>query len=131
MNTLSAWQPRALSILRIIVGLMFFEHGVQKIFGFPAGHYANTGVHLSSLEGMSGGFEICAILVAIGLFTRPVAFILSGMMAVGYWTVHFKINPWPVNNQGDAAILYSFIFLYFVFAGPGPWSVDALIGKKA
>jgi putative oxidoreductase len=124
MNSLSAWAPRALSVLRIIIGLMFFEHGLQKIAGFPPGHYANTGVHMS-LEGLSGCFEISAILVAIGLFTRPVAFILSGMMAVGYWTTHFPQNPWPVNNMGDAAILYCFIFLYFVFAGPGPWSIDA------
>jgi putative oxidoreductase len=64
--------------------------------------------------------------VVLGLFTRPVAFVLSGMMAVAYWTAHAPQNPWPVNNMGDAAILYCFVFLYLVFAGPGPWSMDAM-----
>lgn len=129
MNKLSAYAPQALSVVRILTGLLFMEHGTQKIFGFPPGHYANSGVH-PTLEGLSGVFELCGVLVAIGLFTRLIAFILSGMMAVGYWTVHAKMDFWPVNNMGDAGILYCFIFLYFVFAGPGPWSIDQRFNKS-
>jgi putative oxidoreductase len=125
MDRLTAWSPRVLSLIRIIVGLMFFEHGSQKLISFPPGEHAGMPVSFS-LPGLSGVFEfIGGALIALGLFTRPTAFILSGMMAIGYFTVHAPQNFYPVNNMGDAAILYCFIFLYLVFAGPGPWSIDA------
>jgi putative oxidoreductase len=130
MDKLSSWAPRALSVLRIVTGLLFVEHGMQKLLGFPPGQMAGSPVDLS-LMGMSGVFELVGgALILIGLFTRPVAFILAGMMAVAYWTVHFPQNPYPLNNQGDAAILYCFVFLYLVFAGAGPISVDALMKKN-
>lgn len=130
MDKLTSWAPRALSILRIVVGLLFVEHGAQKLLGFPAGQMAHSPIGLSPM-GLSGVFELVGgALIVIGLFTRPVAFILCGMMAVAYWTVHFPNNPYPVNNQGDAAILYCFVFLYLVFAGAGPISVDALMRKR-
>lgn len=129
MDRLSAWSPRVLSLIRIVVGLMFLEHGLQKIVGFPPGEHANSGVSLS-LAGLSGVFELGGALIALGLFTRPVAFVLSGMMAVGYFTVHAPQGFYPVNNMGDAAILYCLVFFYLVFAGPGPWSVDAMMRRR-
>ena len=130
MEKLSSWSPQMLSVLRIVTGLLFVEHGTQKLLGFPAGQMAGSPVDLS-LMGMSGVFELVGgALILIGLFTRPVAFILSGMMAVAYWMVHASQNPFPVNNQGDAAILYCFVFLYLVFAGAGPISVDAMMKKR-
>jgi len=125
--TLQLWAPRVLSILRIVAGLIFIEHGTQKLFGFPAGQYA--GADLATLPGFAGIIELGAgLLIALGLFTRPAAFLASGTMAVAYWTAHAPQNAFPVNNMGDAAILYCFVFLYFVFAGPGPWSLDARRG---
>ena len=124
MNSLSVWEPRVLSILRIVTGLCFLAHGTQKVLGFPAG--GHPGVSFTSLAGVSGLFELVGgALLVLGLFTRPVAFILSGMMAYAYWFVHYPQGPYPVNNGGDGAILYCFIFLYLVFAGPGPLSLDA------
>jgi putative oxidoreductase len=130
MDKLTPWAPRALSVLRIVTGLLFVEHGMQKLIGFPAGQMAHSPVDLS-LMGMSGVFELVGgALILLGLFTRPVALILCGMMAVAYWTVHFPNNPYPVNNQGDAAILFCFVFLYLVFAGAGPISLDAMMRKR-
>ena len=130
MDKLNSWAPRALSVLRIVTGLLFVEHGAQKLLSFPPGQYAGAPIDLSPM-GLSGVFELVGgALILIGLFTRPVAFILSGMMAVAYWMVHFPQNPYPVNNQGDAAILYCFVFLYLVFAGAGPISVDAMMRKR-
>lgn len=126
-NSLAQWRPQMLSVLRIIVGLMFFEHGLQKLAGFPPGPMAN--IPINSMGAYAGFIELgCGALIALGLFTRPAAFLASGTMAVAYWTVHALQNPFPVNNMGDAAILYCFVFLYFVFAGPGPWSIDARRG---
>lgn len=122
--TLTAWAPRVLSIVRIVAGLIFLEHGMQKLLGFPPGEMAN--MPLEGAGSYAGIIElVCGVLVAIGLFTRPAAFLASGTMAVAYWMAHAPQNFFPVNNGGDAAILYCFVFLYFVFAGPGPWSVDA------
>ena len=124
-TSLQAWAPRMRSILRIAVGLIFLEHGLQKFFGFPPGEHAF--MPINNMGAYAGFFEVgCGLLVALGLFTRPAAFIASGTMAVAYWMVHAPQNFFPVNNGGDAAILYCFVFLYFVFAGPGPWSVDAM-----
>ena len=130
MDKLSSWSPQMLSVLRIVTGLLFVEHGTQKLLGYPDGPMAGSPVDLS-LMGMSGVLELVGgALILIGLFTRPVALILSGMMAVAYWMVHAPQNPFPVNNQGDAAILYCFVFLYLVFPGAGPISVDAMMKKR-
>jgi putative oxidoreductase len=120
--TLDSWAPRVLSILRIVAAVLFFEHGAQKLLGFPPGHSAE----LLSLSGAAGVLELFGgALLILGLFTRPVAFLLSGEMAFAYWMVHAPKSFFPVLNGGDTAILYCFIFLYLVFAGPGPWSLDA------
>jgi putative oxidoreductase len=119
--------PLMLSVLRIVAGLIFLEHGTQKFLSFPAGQYAGMGLALNSMPAYAGIFElVCGLLIAIGLFTRPAAFVASGVMAVAYWTVHARQGFFPVNNMGDAAILYCFVFLYLSAAGPGPWSLDAM-----
>jgi putative oxidoreductase len=126
MGRLKQHQPAMLSLLRIVTGLLFLEHGTQKFLSFPAGQMAGAGWALSNPGHYAGIIElICGALVALGLFTRPAAFFASGTMAVAYWMAHAPQGPFPVNNMGDAAILYCFVFLYFVFAGPGPWSIDA------
>jgi putative oxidoreductase len=118
------WVPRVLSVLRIVVGLLFLEHGTQKLFGFPPS--ANPGPALLSLMGIQGLIEIVGGgLIALGLFTRPVAFIICGDMAVAYFMAHFPTNFFPITNRGDAAILYCFVFLYLAVAGGGAWSLDA------
>ena len=122
--TLETWAPRVLSILRIVAAIIFFEHGTAKLFGFP--ETGRPSPEILSLPWIAGVLEVVGgILLILGLFTRPVAFILSGQMAVAYWMAHAPQSPYPLLNQGDAAILFCFIFLYLVFAGPGPWSVDA------
>jgi putative oxidoreductase len=129
-STLSAvWAPRMLSILRIVAALIFLEHGTQKLFGFPPSEYPAT--TLLSLMGVAGVLEMAGgALLALGLFTRPVAFILSGMMAVAYWMAHAPQSAFPVNNGGDAAILYCFVFLYLFVAGGGAWSLDHALRDK-
>jgi putative oxidoreductase len=122
----SAVGPIMLSVLRIVVGLLFLEHGAQKLLGFPPGAHmpmppAFTLIWFSGLIELVGG-----ALIALGLFTRAVAFLCAGEMAVAYFMVHAPQNFFPVNNMGDPAILYCFIFLYLSAAGPGVWSVDAL-----
>jgi putative oxidoreductase len=117
--------PYALALLRIMSGLIFLEHGTQKFLGFPAGEAAGSGWALNNPAAFAGIVELVAgILITIGLFTRPAAFVASGTMAVAYWMAHAPQNAFPVNNGGDAAILYCFAFLYVMFAGPGAWSVD-------
>jgi putative oxidoreductase len=119
----SAWAPQWLSIVRIMSALLFLEHGTQKLFNFPPDPEPTQ---LPALLLVQGLIEVIGgILLAIGLFTRPVAFILSGDMAVAYFMAHAPQNFYPVLNGGDAAILYCFIFLYFFFAGGGAWSLDA------
>jgi putative oxidoreductase len=112
-----------LAVLRIVTALIFIEHGTQKLFGFPPS--PNPQPPLFSLFGLAGVLEILGgLLVLLGLYTRPVAFILAGQMAVAYFMGHLPEGFFPVNNGGDAAILYCFVFLYLVFAGPGAWSID-------
>ncbi|KQP92680.1 MULTISPECIES: DoxX family protein [unclassified Methylobacterium] len=124
--TMSAWAPRLLSVLRIMSGLLFLEHGTQKLFGFPARMGGGPAPDLLSLPGIAGGLELVGgTLIVLGLFTRPVAFLLSGQMAVAYFLAHAPKSPFPALNGGDAAILFCFVFLYLVAAGPGPWSLDA------
>jgi putative oxidoreductase len=128
---LDAWAPRLRSVLRIVSGLIFLAHGTQKLLSFPAGERAGSGLALDNLGAWAGVIEIAAgLLITLGLFTRPAAFLASGTMAVAYWYAHAPQNFFPVNNGGDAAILYCFVFLYLVFAGPGPWSLDALRSEK-
>ncbi len=120
---LNQYQPYALTILRIIVGLLFIEHGTQKLFGFPAGgHFDGPLPTLMLVQGILEAFG--GLAIALGLFTRPIAFILCGNMAVAYFMAHMPQNFFPVNNQGDAAILYCFVFLFLFFAGPGPLAID-------
>lgn len=119
--------PHILSLLRVASALLLLQHGATKILGFPATQM--TGVSLVSLPGIAGIIELVGgILLLIGLFTRPTAFIVSGTMAVAYFLVHAPQNFYPIINQGETAALYCFVFFYLVFAGPGPWSVDALRG---
>ena len=124
------WSPLMLSLLRIIAALLFLEHGTQKLFGFPPPPSpAGALPLLSQIQGLiefGGG-----LLLALGLFTRPVAFILAGDMAVAYFMAHAPQSFFPVLNRGDAAILYCFIFLYLWFAGGGAWSLDALRRRAA
>jgi putative oxidoreductase len=130
MERLNVWAPRVLSLLRIVAALLFMEHGLMKIFHFPA---AQPGVSdpLPTILLIAGWLEIVGgALLALGLFTRPTAFILSGQMAVAYFLFHMSKGFWPGLNMGDAAILFCFFFLYLVFAGPGEWSVDAQVRKR-
>ena len=129
-ETLAAWAPRVLSLLRIYTGLLLLAHGTAKILGFPAvPSFAN--VQIGSLSGMGGLIELIGgILFTIGLFTRPVAFILSGFTAAAYFMAHASKGFYPVLNGGELAALYCFVFLFFTFAGGGPWSVDALMKRK-
>jgi putative oxidoreductase len=131
MPNLAAWSPRLLSFLRIMAALLFMEHGLMKIFGFPA---PQPGVPdpLPMILVVAAWLEIVGgALLALGLFTRPVAFVLSGEMAAGYFMAHFPKSFFPALNGGDAAILFCFVFLYLAAAGPGPWSLDATVRKAA
>ena len=129
-ETMTAWAPRALSVLRIYTGLLLLEHGTAKILGLPAvASFAN--LQISSLVGASGLIELIGgVLFTIGLFTRPLAFILSGFAAVAYFMVSAPRGFYPILNNGELASLFSFVFIYFVFAGPGPWSLDAMMERK-
>ncbi|ODR98473.1 DoxX family protein [Methyloceanibacter methanicus] len=124
------WAPRILSIVRIVAALIFMAHGTAKLLGFPATEMPTP--EFMSLSWIGGMLELVGgALLAIGLFTRPVAFILSGEMAVAYWMFHAPNSVFPLVNHGDAAILYCFLFLYIAFAGGGPWSVDEMLRRKA
>ncbi len=129
---LEAWAPRILSVVRIMAALLFLEHGTQKLFGFPLAQGGGQTPALLSLIGIAGLLELVGgALLALGLFTRPVAFVVSGQMAAAYFIAHAPRNFFPALNGGDAAILYCFLFLYFMFAGGGPWSLDAAWARKA
>lgn len=122
----SSWSGPILSILRIITGLMFLMHGTAKLIQWPFVEMFKDGVPLASLFGIGGLIEIIGgILIVIGLFTRPTAFVLAGMMAVAYFMFHAPAGFYPILNGGELAILYCFVFLYLAAAGAGPWSVDA------
>jgi putative oxidoreductase len=125
-SSLALWSPRFLSILRIMAGLLFVEHGTAKVLGFPVGAGPHLGFNVTTLPGLSGVLELIGgILLVIGLFTRIAAFILSGEMAVAYFMVHAPHSPFPAVNKGEIAVLYCFVFLYLAVAGGGPWSLDA------
>ena len=124
-NLSRVWAPRLLSVLRVITAFLFMAHGTQKMFGFPA--EAKSPFDLFSLMGLAGVLEVFGgLLMLIGLFTRPVAFVLSGFMAVAYFMAHAPQGFWPLVNRGELAALYSFVFLYFFAAGGGAWSLDNL-----
>ena len=130
MPNLTLWSPRVLSILRIVIGLLFMEHGLMKLFHFPAPQ-PGAPDPLPTMLMVAGWLEVVGgALVAVGLFTRPAAFLLSGEMAVAYFMAHAPKGFYPAVNMGEAAVIYCFVFFYFVFAGPGPWSVDALARKR-
>ena len=126
MNNVSRYQPYVLGLLRIVLGYIFMLQGMAKLFGVP--HVAMfDGLQLFSLMGLAGVLELVGgVLLILGCFTRPVAFILSGQMAVAYFMMHAGIdNFWlPLLNQGEAAVLYSFAFLYLSVAGAGAFSID-------
>ena len=127
---LSRWSPRILSVMRIVVALLFVQHGAQKLFGFLAPPGSAT-PPLLSLLGVAGVLEFFGgLLVVLGLFTRPVAFILSGQMAVAYFMVHAPRGFWPMQNKGDLAMIWSFVFLYLAVAGGGEWSLDRAWRRK-
>jgi putative oxidoreductase len=128
-STCKVWTPRILGILRIVVGFLFLQHGTAKLFGTP--HIAMfDGIQLFSLLGLAGVLELTGgSLVLAGLFTRPAAFILSGEMAVAYFMAHAPHGLLPILNQGELAVVYCFVFLYFSVAGAGAYSVDAMRGR--
>ncbi len=124
------WQPQILSILRIMTALLMLQYGMAKLVGFPAVPIFQ-GLKLFSLYGIAGIIELAgSVLLLFGLFTRPVAFILSGEMAFAYFMGHFPKNFIPLLNGGNEAVLFCFVFLYLACAGPGPWSVDALRNQR-
>jgi putative oxidoreductase len=120
------WSPVLLSVLRIVAGLLFVQHGSAKLLHVPS-QPMFAHLHLMSLLGVQGVIELVGGgLLTLGLFSRPVAFLLSGDMAVAFFMVHFPKNWLPILNGGDLAVLFCFTFLYLCVAGPGPWSLDAL-----
>lgn len=126
---IAQWTPRLLSVLRIVVALLIIEHGTQKLFNFPPGPQPGMfPVPVSSLFGIAAILEtVGGLFILLGLFTRPVAFILAGEMAVAYFTQHAPKGFWPImsgGNGGELAVLFCFVFLYLAAAGGGPWSID-------
>ncbi len=131
MTKLVAWSPQALAVLRIMAALLFMEHGLMKLFHFPA---AQSGAPdpLPLLLLAAAIIEVVGgAMIAMGLLTRFAAFICSGEIAIGYFMVHAPKSFWPALNQGEAAILFSFVFFYLVFAGPGAWSLDAVLRRSS
>jgi putative oxidoreductase len=119
---LARWAPQMLAVLRIFVALLYLQSGLSKYFGFPAPNFAAF-----SLMGLAGVIEIVgSLLLLVGLFTREAAFIMSGEMAVAYFKVRAPLGFFPLLNNGRLDALFCFVFLYFVFAGPGAWSLDSL-----
>jgi len=130
MNTLlTNWTPRLLSVLRIVAGFLFMQHGTQKWLAFPVARASPS--ELWTLSGAAGVLELGGgFLLLLGLFTRPVAFVLSGLMAFAYFIAHAPAGFWPIVNRGELAALYCFVFLYIAAAGGGPWSADRWLRKS-
>jgi len=121
-DRLSTYRPQMLAVLRIMTALLFIAHGTSKLFGWPS---SGMQPPLFSLFGLAAVLELIGgLLIVLGLFTRPVAFVLAGEMAVAYFMAHAKGDFFPINNGGESAILFCFIFLYVFVSGPGAWSVD-------
>jgi putative oxidoreductase len=130
-SVLDQWHPRVLSVLRIVTAYLFIAHGSAKLLGVPHQEMFD-GLKLMSMMGLAGVLELVGgALLLIGLFTRPVAFVLSGFMAVAYFMAHASQGSplVPMLNQGELAVMYCFVFLYLFFAGGGAWSLDAARGK--
>ena len=129
-NGLARWEPHVRSVLRIVSAFMFMLHGTQKILNFPPSpRYEH--LQLLSQTGVAGLLELIGgALLLIGLFSRPVAFVLSGEMAFAYFLAHAPRGLLPIANGGDLSVLYCFVFLYLWVAGPGPWSLDSLRGRR-
>ena len=126
----ASWTPRLLSVLRIIAAFLFIAHGAQKLFGFLAPPGMPSFEPLSQMW-IGGVLEFFGgLLLLLGLFTRPVAFILSGMMAVAYFQMHAPGGFWPLENKGELAVLYCFVFLFLAVAGGGEWSIDRLLRRR-
>jgi len=130
---LTTWRPRFLSILRIVVGALIMVHGAQKLFNLPPGPVEFFHTPLLSLAGIAGILEFFGgLFILLGLFTRPVAFILSGLMAVAYFMAHAPKSFFnPIANGGELAVVYCFVFLYLSVAGGGQWSLDNLARRRA
>jgi putative oxidoreductase len=127
----SRWSPYLLSVLRIVAAFTFMTHGSQKLLAFPVLEPRNT-VPLLSLFGVAGVLELVGgALLLLGLFTRPIAFLLSGEMAVAYFMAHASRSFWPILNGGEVVVLFCFVWLFLAAAGPGPWSLDALRTPEA
>ena len=122
----ASWSGHLLSTLRVMTGLLFLQHGTTKLLRFPATEYFKDGVELFSFMGLTGALELVGgILIIVGLFTRVTAFVLAGMMAVAYFMAHASQGFFPINNAGELAIMFCFVFFYIFVAGPGPLSIDA------
>ncbi|UOQ54668.1 DoxX family protein [Hymenobacter cellulosivorans] len=120
----SSYASYAYALLRIVVGLLFAMHGSQKLLGFPGD---GSGMPLASLMGVAGIIELVGgLLIMLGLFTRPAAFLASGTMAVAYFMAHFPKHPLPIINEGELAVVYCFVFLFIAAYGSGIWSLDSL-----
>jgi putative oxidoreductase len=131
-SSAARFAPYLLSVLRIISGFLIMQHGAQKLFGYPAGPTPSPTPPLMSMMGFVGVLEfVGGLLLLVGLFTRPVAFILSGLLAVAYFMAHAPGGFWPVLNKGELAALYAFVYLYLSAAGGGPWSLDHLWRRNA
>ncbi len=127
----SPWPSRMLSVLRIVSGAVFITFGTMKLFNVPPMPPGQPPLELLSMTGIAGILEVFGgAAFTLGLFTRPVAFVLSGEMAAAYFIGHFPMGFWPSQNMGTPAILYCFVFLYFVFSGAGVWSIDAMIARS-
>ena len=128
-SAIASWTPRLLSVLRIVAAFLFVEHGMQKWLGLPIPRPTPTA--LWSLSGFAGLLELVGgALLLLGLFTRPVAFLLSGLMAFAYFIAHAPQDFWPIVNRGELAVLYCFVFLYLSAAGGGSWSIDRWVRRK-
>jgi putative oxidoreductase len=131
MPFLSKWSGEILSLLRIAASFMFIQHGTQKLFGFPVEPRMPYEV-MTLNPGLAGLLEvILGPLLLVGIFTRQIALVLSGLMAFAYFMVHAPQGFWTLANNGDSAVLYCFVFLYIAAAGGGKWSIDALRGRAA
>jgi len=135
LDGLNKYQPHALTALRVVTALAFMAHGTQKMFDFPSAGADGGGFELVSMMGLAAVLEVFGgLAILLGLFTRPVAFILAGQMAYAFWFVHVPMmgqgNIIPAANGGDGAVLFCFVFLYLVFAGPGAFSIDEALKSR-